>query len=461
MTHPAPFLRQVSRQTGSILAVRLRGSLRRLVAEWPVYLILLPVEVGGIGGIFAYLLADARRRLLYIDETLADRAFHVVLFFILLLSVSILEAHRRGDLDPKRDPLLHILPVDRAARFMALTLVTFLSALLPGGLVALARLASWRIAGVEGAFGQLMGYLFSHTLGITAMALLIPLLPIGKGGAGRFLCVLGGVLLILHLGRWWSLLGPLVVGIAFLRDLTRETSPISGKRRFRAGWGARTIRGICRLLPADVRPLVVRDLLLVVRRSSPAFLMSPAFSLLVVIGLTLLVPWVDPSRNRGDFLLFVGCMLAVYAQATQVSSLLRFELPYLWVERTLAVPFERFWRAKVYGALLLALPVPFLLFWPVYHLHPEPIDLLVTMGRLIVETVFLATAIGGMVFLGEKRHPALGKILALPVALIVTGLTFLSASTILFLPIALHGFQHLSQTPYGNIDPLGAASGVE
>ena len=152
--------------------------------------------------------------------------------------------------------------------------------------------------------------------------------------------------------------------------------------------------------PGPLRALLHRDLVLVIRRFSPAVHLAAGLGLtfmaLAVVALDRRLP-LEPSWRLQAMI--AGATLAVLASASLVPFLLHRQLPVFWLEKATGVPLEQVWSAKVWLALLLALPgfvfgaTLILAFGP--SVEPAPMLMrLQAVGQLFLCSVVVSSLIG-------------------------------------------------------------------
>lgn len=170
-----------------------------------------------------------------------------------------------------------------------------------------------------------------------------------------------------------------------------------------------------RRLGGAVAVQVGRDLLLVLRRFSPAVHLAAAGTILLWMAAVAALPegvaWGEPL---GVFL----AILAVYPPAALVPFLLRHQLASGWLERSSGVDPETVWKAKLWSARLLALPalagsaavVAWLATRP-GRVDPLELGVVGVLLQLLAGGWIVASFLGVAVF-ETAEHPFLGLLFA-------------------------------------------------
>lgn len=114
-----------------------------------------------------------------------------------------------------------------------------------------------------------------------------------------------------------------------------------------------------RLASARTDPMtaqLVRDLLLVVRRFSPAVHLTVALALAAEFLVLLVLPEVAPDPLWLRRYALSGCVVAILCLVALVPLVLKHELSRFWIEKSSGVAFDEIARTKRWLACLLALP---------------------------------------------------------------------------------------------------------
>lgn len=148
-----------------------------------------------------------------------------------------------------------------------------------------------------------------------------------------------------------------VVALAGLRWRRRDLEHLqrSGRRRVE-GRGGRRFAELLSRLGRPVAAQLLRDLLLVLRRFSPAVDLALAFALLSYAGVVFGLPSLALSPGWQLRLAQLGCLLATAALSGVVPWLLEYQLPRFWIEKSTGVELQQIWAAKPWLARILALP---------------------------------------------------------------------------------------------------------
>ncbi len=170
------------------------------------------------------------------------------------------------------------------------------------------------------------------------------------------------------------------------------------------------IHRLCQVVPKSIRPLLRRDLILTARNFVPHVWRNMTLLFLVLLAMT----------TRGTISPAVYCALGAFIMASTVSPLFSLQRPFRPMDRALPLSAEQVWRAKLYYARLLALPVPFLVFGFEMMLRPLPMN----EGAVLCFTLFLvglavASLVGGSICEGDQR-PVLQYIVSAFMSILAT-----------------------------------------
>lgn len=160
----------------------------------------------------------------------------------------------------------------------------------------------------------------------------------------------------------WTMATLLLYGVSFFlfvryrrRDLEVATTATENALRLGGRIRAR-LAGLPSLaLRSPLRELLVRDLLLVLRRFSPAVDFT-ALLILTILGVFFgVLPGLGITPDWLPRVLVLGTGLAVLTAVSLVPLLVRHQLSRLWIERSTGVDYQAVARAKVALALVLGL----------------------------------------------------------------------------------------------------------
>ncbi|MCP4657715.1 MAG: hypothetical protein GY856_20095 [bacterium] len=101
---------------------------------------------------------------------------------------------------------------------------------------------------------------------------------------------------------------------------------------------------------------LVRDVLLVVRRFSPAVHLAVVSALATELLVLLVLPAVAPDPLWLRRFALAGCVVAILSMVALVPLVLKHELPRFWIEKSSGVELAQIARTKLWLARLLALP---------------------------------------------------------------------------------------------------------
>ncbi|MFQ5579564.1 MAG: hypothetical protein ACE5FZ_03050 [Nitrospiria bacterium] len=161
-------------------------------------------------------------------------------------------------------------------------------------------------------------------------------------------------------------------------------------------------RLLFRILPFTVGSQVWRDLVLTSRNFVPAFWRNLALAGGCCLAVSV----------RGSLSPLVFCAAAVFLMAITASPLFALQRPYRASDFVLPIPQERIWRTKVIYAILISLPVPWIIWGIEIGLGITPVQesfhLLLTLFLL---GIAVAALTGGTICEGDQK-PALHLIIS-------------------------------------------------
>lgn len=312
-----------------------------------------------------------------------------------------------------------------AGLLAGLVLLAWLDALLAAALVhcgwaRAGRLLAVGAAGAFCAFGPLP-------------ALRAVLLPWGVAGASLHAALSGGAT-SLAASPWAATVTALLavaaaLAVVHLRwrraDLERGLAAEVGARH-RASWlklPPALDRKFGERWPGPLRALLRRDVLLVVRRFSPAVHLAAGLALTFMASAALALDARLPLEPAWRLqAMIAGATLAVLASAALVPFLLHRQLPVFWLEKATGVPLEQVWAAKVWLALLLALPGFALGAALILAFGPAPPLLrLQAVGQLLFSS-FVVSSLIGLASFEIATEPLIGTLWSGLVALALASL---------------------------------------
>ncbi|MBI4752744.1 MAG: hypothetical protein HY774_30005 [Acidobacteria bacterium] len=192
------------------------------------------------------------------------------------------------------------------------------------------------------------------------LVFLFPLLP----AAGALESVLAGLLHPGSGGRFGYELGlPLGAGVLVLefarRMFTRWrmddrgiAQEFSETRRPLFNW---VLDRFLRRLEAPVRAQIRRDIALCRRGFSPAVLMSPAFAILFQFGALSLIGRKLVSEDIFEWVFLLGVMFSAFSLIALAPLLLKYQLSYFWIEKSIGLSPEHLSESKLVLSRLFGL----------------------------------------------------------------------------------------------------------
>lgn len=214
------------------------------------------------------------------------------------------------------------------------------------------------------------------------------------------------------IGWWLDFAAPFLVTIGFWGFGRWRYSDVSGVEQLLIESRAKgnRFKRIGRWLPEGVRPLVVRDIQLTLRNFAPLFWRNLAIAFILVAAVVL----------RGNIPAAVFCSAAVYFLSATASTLFALQRPYRAMDYILPLPVERIWLGKVFYAVFLSLPIPWLVWAVEMVVRPIPLAQgLVLLFQLVLVGLAVSTLTGGTICEGDQK-PALHYIIAGFLSLLAT-----------------------------------------
>ena len=398
----------------SILKFKRKAILRELSEEWVTYFILAPVMIGVVFLLGRRVFADFAVDIGRINPVSLPQEITVRLaFFLLFLKVffNFLPMTKRLFPTERSLSVEDLLPIDYNIRYYVFyieqlfrDLPFFIFAVFLVFFFGRPDLIGWPIT---------MWFLFPGVeIGFTLFWIHFRS-PERKELAGLFLVILF-LLLIMPIAQfsWWFDAFTLIfaaTGFQFgfrvwrYRDMGRvEQFLVQHENREGKGRGADVLQALCRIVPKNIRSLVRRDLILTARNFVPHFWRNLVLALLVSFSVA----------GRGAVALAPFCTVAVFIMASTVSPLFALQRPFRPADGVLPISAEQVWRAKLYYARLLALPIPFIIWGVEMLVRPVPLmESLTLLFTLFLLGIAVASLVGGSICEGDQR-PALQYIVA-------------------------------------------------
>ncbi len=113
-----------------------------------------------------------------------------------------------------------------------------------------------------------------------------------------------------------------------------------------------------RHLPEGLQALVVRDVLLTLRFFSFGVVLHFMGALLCLAVMMNLLPEVRDDARAVQVVTGMTTAFGVACLALLTPRLLKFQLPYWWLERSTSMPADFIWRAKIWHANVISLIFP-------------------------------------------------------------------------------------------------------
>lgn len=200
------------------------------------------------------------------------------------------------------------------------------------------------------------------------------------------------------------------------RELARDALlQRSGRREWLDGW-------LKRLLKEPVASQVVRDWRLTRRGFSSAVYLAVGFVVLFHGALVLASRRYELTEEWFVRLTLLCCAFSVFSLTALAPLLLKYQLPYFWVEKSTGISPELVWKSKFWYARLMALPAWFVSAAVALSLSSlSLVDEVWLLLKLVVIAFVVASLVGIMAFEIASR-PLLGLVFSGLAALALAGL---------------------------------------
>ena len=176
------------------------------------------------------------------------------------------------------------------------------------------------------------------------------------------------------------------------------------------GIGVVTRHALRRFLPEGLRALVVRDVLLTFRFFSFGVALHFVGALLCLAAMVKLLPEVREEPKAVQVVTGLATAYGVACLALLTPRLLRFQLPYWWMERSTPMPPDFIWSTKVWYANAISFTFPLVVVCVRLSLLPATVT---QAGLVLIEQVLtgilVASFVGALVF-ETHRQPWLGAL---------------------------------------------------
>jgi hypothetical protein len=165
-----------------------------------------------------------------------------------------------------------------------------------------------------------------------------------------------------------------------------------------------------RILPEGLRALVVRDILLTLRFFSFSVLLHFIGALLCLAVMVNLLPEVREDDRAVQVVTGLTTAFGVACLALLTPRLLKFQLPYWWMERSTSMPADFIWRAKIWHANAISFIFPLVVVCVRLWMLPAPPA---KAGLVLIEQVLtgiLVASFAGALIFETHQQPWLGAL---------------------------------------------------
>ena len=171
-------------------------------------------------------------------------------------------------------------------------------------------------------------------------------------------------------------------------------------------------RALRRVLPEGLRALVVRDVLMTLRFFSFGVVLHFIGALLCVALMVNLLPEVRKDAKAVQVVTGLATAFGVACLALLTPRLLKYQLPYWWMERSMSMPLDFIWRAKIWHANVISFLFPLVVVCVRLWMLPES---LAQAGRVLIEQVLtgiLVASFAGALIFETHQQPWIGALFA-------------------------------------------------
>ena len=197
--------------------------------------------------------------------------------------------------------------------------------------------------------------------------------------------------------------------IAHVFSLRLHSLP-TRRRGIISGAGILMRLALRRHLPEGLQALVVRDVLLTLRFFSFSVVLHFLGALLCLAVMMNLLPEVRDDARAVQVVTGMTTAFGVACLALLTPRLLKFQLPYWWLERSTSMPADFIWRAKIWHANVISLIFPLVVVLVRISMLPtSPAQ----AGLALVEQVLtgiLVASLGGALVFETHQQPWLGAL---------------------------------------------------
>ena len=165
-----------------------------------------------------------------------------------------------------------------------------------------------------------------------------------------------------------------------------------------------------RLLPEGLQALVVRDVLLTLRFFSFGVVLHFMGALLCLAVMMNLLPEVRDDARAVQVVTGMTTAFGVACLALLTPRLLKFQLPYWWLERSTSMPADFIWRAKIWHANVISLIFPLVVVLVRISMLPtSPAQAGLTLVEQVLTGILVASFAGALIF-ETHQQPWLGAL---------------------------------------------------
>ena len=165
-----------------------------------------------------------------------------------------------------------------------------------------------------------------------------------------------------------------------------------------------------RLLPEGLQALVVRDVLLTLRFFSFGVVLHFMGALLCLAVMMNLLPEVRDDARAVQVVTGMTTAFGVACLALLTPRLLKFQLPYWWLERSTSMPADFIWRTKIWHANVISLIFPLVVVLVRISMLPtSPAQAGLTLVEQVLTGILVASFGGALVF-ETHQQPWLGAL---------------------------------------------------
>ena len=182
------------------------------------------------------------------------------------------------------------------------------------------------------------------------------------------------------------------------------------RRGIISGFGLLMRLALRRHLPEGLLALVVRDVLLTLRFFSFGVVLHFIGALLCLAVMMNLLPEIRDDIRAVDVVTGMTTAFGVACLALLTPRLLKFQLPYWWLERSTSMPANFIWRAKIWHANVISLIFPLVVtFVRISMLPTSPAQAGQVLLEQVLTAILVASFAGALVF-ETHQQPWLGAL---------------------------------------------------